>query len=235
MVLVFSIALIMVIILAILLILTFMICISKLEINIKNMHINSQNKRKNNEKILVKLSLKIGKWHWIKIKLNKEKLSKLYAKIKIQEYTNSIKYIKMQKKLEGTTQVALKDKELRKLIRKTNIEIEKFNANIAVGTENYILTSYIVAIISIVISNILPHAVKGDVLRRNNIAKTIHYRIVPIYRDNNEYNVHLTIIASTEVLNLIRIIIKLIKISNIANKNKIVIRENRNEINAKPV
>ncbi len=235
MILAFFIALIISIILAILLVLIFMICISKLEINIKNMYINSRNKRKNNERALIKLSLKIGKWNWLKIKLNKEKLANLYAKLKIQEYTNGIKFDNMKKNLETSAKVALKNRKLKKLVKSTNIEVEKFNANIAVGTEDYILTSYIVAIISIAISNILPHVIKEDEVRKNNISKIIHYRIVPIYRDNNEYNVHLTIIASTKVLHLIRIFIEFIKMSKKENKRIKQFAENKDEINVRPV
>lgn len=232
MILVFYIALLITIILAIALLLIFMICISKLEINIKNIYINNRNKRKNNEQALIKVSLKIGKWNWLKVRLNKDKIANLYAKMKIQEYKNSIKFNNMRKNLETSMKRALKDKELRRLVKETNIEVEKFNANIAVGTENYILTSYIVAIISIVISNILPHVVKEDTLRKNNISKIIHYRIVPIYGENNEYNIHLTIIANTKVLHLIRILIKLIKINNKEYKQ---LAENKNEINVNPV
>lgn len=219
MILVFCIALTL---LLIFLSIVLMICMSRLEIKIKNMNIKSTNKRKNNEKILMQVSLKIGKWTWLKFRLNKEKLAKLYAKIKEKEYANKIDFSNIKDRLKESAKGAFEDEKIKGLIKNTRIEIEKFNANIAVGTEDYIFTSYLVAIISTIISNILPHVIKEDKTKKRNLSNIVHYRIVPIYRERNEYNIYLTIIASTKIMHLLNILFKLMRV-------------NKKEMNVKPV
>lgn len=234
MLLVFFVALIISIIL-IICIFVFMISISRIEINIKNMHMNNLNKGKNNEHICIKLSLRIGNWNWLKIKLNKQNLANLYAKLKIQEYTDGINFETIKNKFEISAKHILKNKEFRKLIKNIKIEVEKFNANIALGTEDYIVTSYIVATISIIISNILPHIISEKNKKDRKLSKIIHYRIVPIYRDENEYNIHLTLVACIKVWNLIKVLLRLIKI-NLKSKQEIkhnLIKEDK--MNVKPV
>ncbi len=236
MVLVLTIALAIVVLL--LLIMVFMICISNLEINMKNVYINNINKSKNNERVLIKLSFKIGKWNWLKIKLDKNKLANLYANMKIKEYQNSLKYEHIKKNAENIFKKAICSKNFRKLVTSTNIELERFNANICVGTENYIFTSYIVAAISIIISNILPHVVSKEETKKGNITKIIHYRIVPIYKEKNEYYVHLTLILKTKIWHLLKIAIELIKIAvstkNRTNKESLFLQKKKG-IKVKPV
>ena len=70
--------------------LAFLISISELELDIKNLQMSNINKKRNNEKIQIKVSLKIGNFHWLSIKITKAKLSAIYAKIKEKQYKKNI-------------------------------------------------------------------------------------------------------------------------------------------------
>ena len=246
MILVFYIALAITILLLLILIITFITCISILEIKVQNLKMSNIHKNKNNEKILIQISLKIGKIHWLKIKINKEKLAKLYVKIKKSEEKNNITTQIIKNRLKGDINKILKDQELKNQILNTKIELEKLNTNIELGTEDYILTSFLVAIISIIISYILPHIISQKT--KNNIEKIIHYKISPIYIKQNIYNIQLSITMSTKISGLIQILIKIIKLkikdkkeqknklkSQTTNKKYSTKTINTKKLNVKPV
>lgn len=225
MILVFYIALAITIILLIILLITFIISISKLEIKIQNLKINNTNKIKNNEKILIQISLKIGKLHWLKIRINKEKLAKLYVKIKKSEEKNHITTQIIKEKLKDEIDRILREQEIKQQILNTKIEIENFKCSIELGTEDYILTSFIIAIISIIISNIIPHIISKNT---KNIKKAINYKVLPIYQKQNIYNVQLSITISTKISHLLQIIFALIKQKR---KDKKIISKEQKETN----
>lgn len=193
-------------IVGILVLLVTLILISKLELKINRLDISNIDKHKNNEKLSLQISLLIGKFKWFRITINKDKLARIYVKIKEKEATMDLN--KVKKDIEQDFKIIFEDAELRKLIFSTKLSLEKFNANIALGSRDFLLTSYLVAITSIVISNILPHMVSA----KSNVARIIHYRIVPIYKEEDIYNIHLSLTINTKILHLLNIIIKTYKI-----------------------
>lgn len=204
-------------IILIIIIVILMIVFSRIELKIHRLDISNIERKNNNEKMLIQISLKIGKIEWIKFKINKEKLAKLYVKMKQKESEKKTKI--MQKKIENSLKNAIKNKEFRKMVLSTKINLEKFNANICLGSRDFILTSYLVATVAMVISNILPHIVS----KQSDVNKIIHYRIVPIYKEENIYKIHISANISTEVMHFIKIIIKVIK----TNKEQIQKELNR--------
>lgn len=203
-----------------------MIIFSKIEIKIHRLDISNIERKKNNDKLLIQISLKIGKLEWIKFKINKEKLAKLYVKIKQKEAEEKTQVTK--EKIENNLKEAIKSKEVRKMILSTKISLEKFNANISLGSEDFILTSYLVATVAMTISNILPHIVSKNADAR----KVIHYRIVPIYKEENIYKIHVSMNLNTEVLHLIKIVIKIMKINKESQlKSKLNDKQNKIENN----
>ena len=200
--------------------------ISKLEIDIENLDMSNIDKSKNNEKIIVTLSLKIHNCKWFHFKLNKNKLSNLYATIKKKEYKNMIssEMIKRQM-IEGVKRIVkYTNKNSRKNTLNSNINLEKFDAKIFFGTEDYILTSYMVAIAAIIISNILPHIVKED---KKGISKRINYKILPIYQTKNIYKITLNTIINIKISHIIHAINILNKINKQEEKNKKSKKRNR--------
>ncbi len=175
--------------------LAFLISISKLELNIENIDMSNINKKQNNQRLSVKISLKIGKFHWIHFKLNKHKLATIYAKIKKDQYKKNITNEDLTRKAIKDFKLMIKNKEIKKELKETKINIEKINIDILVGTKDYIVTSYLVACISIIISNILPHILDKNV----KIEEDIFYKVNPIYHPINMYNLKLSTIINIKV------------------------------------
>ena len=196
-------------IVGILVLLVTLILISKLELKINRLDISNIDKHKNNEKLSLQISLLIGKFKWFRITINKDKLARIYVKIKEKEATMNLN--KVKKDIEQDFKIIFEDAELRKLIFSTKLSLEKFNANIALGSRDFLLTSYLVAVVSIVISNILPHIISP----KKDVARIIHYRIVPIYKEEDIYNIHLSLTINTKILHLLNIIIKTYKITKL--------------------
>ena len=196
-------------IVGILVLLVTLILISKLELKIDRLDISNIDKHKNNEKLSLQISLLIGKFKWFRITINKDKLARIYVKIKEKEATMDLN--KVKKDIEQDFKIIFEDAELRKLIFSTKLSLEKFNANIALGSRDFLLTSYLVAVVSIVISNILPHIISP----KKDVARIIHYRIVPIYKEEDIYNIHLSLTINTKILHLLNIIIKTYKITKL--------------------
>lgn len=175
--------------------LAFLISISKLEFNIENLDMSNINKKQNNQKLSVKISLKIGKLHWLHFKFNKHKLATIYAKIKKSQYKKNITNKDLKQKAIQDFKLMIKKPEIKEDLKRTKINIEKINIDILVGTKNYILTSYLVAFISIIISNILPHILDKNV----KIREDIFYKVNPIYHPINMYNLKLSTIINVKV------------------------------------
>ena len=178
--------------------LAFLISISELELDIKNLQMSNINKKRNNEKIQIKVSLKIGNFHWLGIKITKTKLSAIYAKMNEKQYKKNITNKDLQRQAIEDVKVFLKDKDIRHQFKE--IKIEKLDTRIFVATKNYIATSYLVAIISIIISNILPHVVDKKV----NLEQDIFYQIKPIYNPINMYSVQANIRISTKIIKVLK-------------------------------
>ena len=196
-------------IVGILVLLVTLILISKLELKINRLDISNIDKHKNNEKLSLQISLLIGKFKWFRITINKDKLARIYVKIKEKEASMDLN--KVKKDIEQDFKIIFEDAELRKLIFSTKLSLEKFNANIALGSRDFLLTSYLVAVVSIVISNILPHIISP----KKDVARIIHYRIVPIYKEEDIYTIHLSLTINTKILHLLNIIIKTYKITKL--------------------
>ena len=83
------------------------------------------------------------------------------------------------------------------------IDLKKIKLDLKVGTEDYVLTSYIVAIISILISNILPHIIRN---KKQINEEKYNYKILPIYSKNNLYKIELDCIINAKMGNIIYVI-----------------------------
>ena len=104
--------------------LAFLISISELELDIKNLQMSNINKKRNNEKIQIKVSLKIGDFHWLGIKITKTKLATIYAKMNEKQYKKNITNKDLQRQAIEDVKVFLKDKDIRHQFKETKIKIE---------------------------------------------------------------------------------------------------------------
>jgi hypothetical protein len=115
----------------------------------------------------------------------------MYNSKKIEEidFNEAKKYIKT-------------NKEIFSLFKK--IKIEYLNLSIKIGVEDAVLTSYIVAVISSVISIILPYFVE------NNDNEKYKYVIEPIY-NKSTFQMYLNSIVSIKIVHIIYVIYNLTK------------------------
>ena len=212
-----------------------LIIISKIEVNIKKFHIsknvnNNINKNVNkkinnngnnwkNRRTFLKTSLKIGNFQWLCINLDKSKLAKIQEKLKEQEEKNKQIKEKINRKIKNDLKLIIKNKRLRKELKDIKPQLKRFKANIQISTKDYIITSYLVAIISIVISNIVPHLVNEKQKRETKeIIKNINYKINPMYINQNYYDIRLSMIIDVSIFKILKFLIALVKISRKISK-----------------
>ena len=194
-------------------ILTLLIYLSKIEINIKNLYMNSESKKRNNENVIISISLKLWRIQWFSLKMDKNKMSSLYAKMKIKEYKHN-KDIK--NKIKRLLKACIQDKRIIKLASNLSIEIEELKSEIFLGTEDTIVTSYLVAAVAIIISNVIPHIVK-------NSDNTIQYKVLPIYKQKYIYILKLDSIIDIKIMKIIQIMLevkRIIRSNNDKYKNE---------------
>lgn len=194
-------------------ILALLIYLSKIEINIKNLYMNSESKKRNNENVIISISLKLWRIQWFSFKMDKNKMSSLYAKMKIKEYKHN-KDIK--NKIKRLLKACIQDKRIIKLASNLSIEIEELKSEIFLGTEDTIVTSYLVAAVAIIISNVIPHIIK-------NSDNTIQYKVLPIYKQKYIYILKLDSIINIKIMKIIQIMLevkRIIRLNNDKYKNE---------------
>ena len=99
----------------------------------------------------------------------------LFGIIPIFNKTISNKNLKINNNKKGKYKDKIKDKVM------TNIEITNMNYNIIIGSNNTILTSTLVSIVSILISSFLPYFI--DINKNRNI----RYKVIPKYNKDTFY------------------------------------------------
>lgn len=136
----------------------------------------------------------LGKIKIVKIKINKQILNKINIKEKIS--TENIKKIKAEAK---------KNKELKKVIKKLNVEISKLDLKLELDTPNVLITTGLVTTISIIVSIIFSKLIK---VRKFNEYK---YKIIPLYNNKNMLNLEINCIINIKIVHIIFILYILMK------------------------
>ena len=148
-----------------------------------------------------------------------KKLAKIQEKLKEQEEKNKQIKEKVNREIKTDLKLIIKNKKLRKELKDIKPQLKRFKANIQISTKDYIITSYLVAIISIVISNIVPHLVNEKQKRETKeIIKNINYKINPIYINQNYYDIRLSMIIDVSIFKILKFLIALVKISRKISK-----------------
>ena len=186
----FSIAICLIIILFIVAII---VILSNINIKVNKLHINSLTKQENNNELSVEISLKLWKIKLFKIKLNKGKIAGIFVKIKQKVDNKNIGIEEIEKQIKDEIEI---NKKIKTKLKKQSIELQSIKADISLGTEDVIITSYTVAFMSIIISNILPHITN----KSNEEIKNIEYKIAPIYANKNMYIIKLSCEISVKIL-----------------------------------
>lgn len=191
MVLVFIITFISITILAVLLS-TFSIRIEKLEIS----NCNSINKLTYNFEIYFELLI-LNKFKIFSLKINKEKIKQLNSKVKFKNKMQNMNFKKIKQDFPKI--------KLRNILKKLNINIPKFNLKFELGTEDVIITSALIAIISSALGIFLAKVIKSFNKEKYS------YEIKPIYHNKNLINLYLNCIIKVKVVHIISIIYLLLR------------------------
>lgn len=161
---------------------------SRIRIEVINFKFSSQTKRHINKdyKVIIKLCI-LKKIPILKVNITKTKLEKMKIKEKIKNI--DFKIIQNKNKF---------DKNAIKAIKKSNININKINLNLEIGTENATLTSVIVPAISTILAILLSKKIENP---KNQL-----FIIQPVYINQNLINIVFSGIFEMKMIHIINII-----------------------------
>lgn len=137
------------------------------------------------------------------IKLNNHKIKRICSKQNIDKVS-----------IDKIKEYLPDRKHIVKDIRKLNIKISELKLNLTIGTEDVIITSALVYLISVIISIFVPRLIKeykeGEIL----------YSIIPIYKNKNLYKLDLDCIISVEMVHIIYMIYIILKRKRVDNNGR---------------
>lgn len=187
---------------AFIIIITIILLFSKIKINVNKFNylsINPKN-RKTDYNIIIQLII-LKKFPILEIKFNKNniiKIEKIKRKIKNKFETFDFTEIEKDKEIK---------KKILEIIKKLKIDIDKINLNIEIGTENAVLTSFIIPVVATLLTYILKNNIKNNVIK----SEENKFKIKPIYYNQNLLNILFSGIFEIEMIHIINIICILIK------------------------
>lgn len=177
--------------------LLFILFISIIQIEIKNLVIDSTNKKDNNINLYIRLKF-LNKLTYLKIEFNKERIGKFKNLDKrILERINEI-----QNKLMTNRKEILNIDAIRAL-RHLNIEIDNLKLNLKIGLADSFLTSITVGIISILTSLLIA--------RNTKEYSNKYYSIMPEYNETPLIKIKLNCIINIKMIHIINVIYMLSK------------------------
>lgn len=187
---------------AFIILITIILLFSKIKININKFNylsINPKN-RKTDYNIIIQLII-LKKFPIFEIKFNKNNIMKIEKiKQKIKNKFETFDFIEIKKNKEVK-------KKILKIIKKLKIDIDKINLNIEIGTENAVLTSFIIPVVATLLTYILKNNIKNNVIK----SEENKFKIKPIYYNQNLLNILFSGIFEIEMIHIINIICILIK------------------------
>ena len=190
MILVFILLTILIVVLAIF----FLILTSTIRIEIENFKMSNIKKIQEKEYI-VYLSLYFQQLFsdlLFSLKLNSGKLKKIYVKMKLDKL--DLKKIEKDLKLDDF-----------KIIKKMKLKLTHFDLKMKLGVESPVITAFLVSIISLSISILLPYL--ASELKENKYK----YIVEPIYQNKNLYKIQFNCIIQAKMVHIISAIYMYLK------------------------
>lgn len=180
----------------------FVICLSTLEIEVKNFAFNSNNEgSKKLEEYLIYIRLKfVNKITWLKIKIDYKKIKKYKL------FNNKIlkKFINF-KDMVSKKQKEIFRKENIKYIKELDVKLKKIHLDMKISVLDAMLTSLIVPLISTLLSIIIANTME----KYNN--EDYKYIISPKYSEKMEAIINLNCIINVKLVHIINIVYMLFK------------------------
>ncbi len=175
---------------AFIILITIILLFSKIKININKFNylsINPKNK-KTDYTIIIQLII-LKKFPILEIKFNKNNIIKIEKiKRKIKNKFETFDFTEIEKDIE--------------IIKKLKIDIDKINLNIEIGTENAVLTSFIIPVVATLLTYILKNSIKNNVIK----SEENKFKIQPIYYNQNLLNILFSGIFEIKMIHIINII-----------------------------
>ena len=172
---------------------------SSIKLNIKKFNISNFENGRKKEKIEKDIEVYLELHLFGIIKIAKIKIDeKLFKELKM---TNNLKDIKKDWNI-------LKQSKTLNIIKKLKIKLRKTNIDLEIGTEDAILTAFLVTVISSII---------GIALHSSNYKET-YFNIVPLYYFGNSVNLKLKSIINVKVVHIIYVIYIFLKKGRIKNE-----------------
>lgn len=179
----------------------FIICLSTLEIEVKNLVFNSNNTNQKLEDYLIYIKLKLlNKLTWVKIKIDNKRIKK-YEKFnnKLLEKFSNFKAMALKSKKE------ILKRENIKCIKDLDIKLEKIDLNMKINLLDTIITSFSVALISSILSILI-----ANIMEDCNY-ENCKYKISPIYNSKTQIIISLNCIINVKIVHIINIVYILFK------------------------
>lgn len=105
-------------------------------------------------------------------------------------------------------------REIKKAIKALKLNLEKLKLNMSIGTEDVLLTTAVVTIISTGIALVLPHIIKKYKDGR------YYYKVTPIYMNQNKIKLDFKCIICTKLVHIIYVIYILIKMRRVKKNER---------------
>lgn len=169
--------------------------LSTLQIEIINLKIGNKeiNQNRIRDKYEIKIIIKfLDKIPILCFRLDNVKVNKIFN----SEQLRNIDFNSMKKDIKI-------DKDIIEIIKNIKLKLVNLNLKIYLGTEDAVLTSYLVAFIASTIGIIIPHLL--------NKTEDCQYIVNPIYQNKNEYYVSLDSIISIKIVHIINSMLIFVK------------------------
>lgn len=186
--------------------------LSSIKININKLVINNEKLDKKNKMGFIKelhIFFELCFLNKIKIaqvEIDKDKLINLPMN-KIKEKMKKID-------VEELKSNELEKKQIKRAVKALNINLEQLNLKLEIGTEDVLLTTILVTLISTGIGVVLPH-----VIRRYKTGR-YYYKIAPIYTNQNKINFDFKCIICTKMVHIIYVIYILMKMRRVKKNER---------------
>lgn len=189
----------------------------KLRLEIMNFKYSLDKKINLNNKVIFSIyifnKIRILKINFSMKKINNLRIIKLLKKIEINKKANEL--IKEYKKYGEVEKLNSNEniKKLKFILKNLKININSFDLKLEIGTIDCIFTSFLIPIISSVLTLILN--------RYNNKLENEKFVIMPVYKNKNFINIDFTGIFEIKMISIINIFLNIRKMKiNNCKKNK---------------
>ncbi len=176
------------------------ISISNLRVSINKLEVSNEIE---NTPIIKKFEMSISVYILNKIKI----FNKNINEYDLKSVKNSKRIEQVKNKLLNGKSVKEKKKNVKMdidILKRLNINLKELNLELKLGTEDVLLTTFLITIISIIISMALAKVIK------KYDEKKYKYLIIPNYNNKNSLKIILNGIIEIKLVNIISILFKLL-------------------------